>query len=124
MAAILTIENPDARGAALQQDTVMLSQQLAMQRDIVVEQIADAPIQPGQKGAVAAIGSFLISVAAPEATKALIDVIRHYLTRNTEAKIVVTGADGAKIEIASSNMNTEQIVALVRDLQGIGRPAT
>ena len=124
MAAILTIENPEARGAALQQDTRMLSQQLSMQRDILVEQIEDAPIQPGQKGAMAAIGSFLISVAAPEATKALIDVVRHYLTRNTEAKIVVTGADGTKIEIASSNMNTEQIVALIRDLQGIGQPAT
>jgi hypothetical protein len=124
MAAILSIENPEARGAALQQDAMMLSQQLSMQRDIVVEQLEDAPIQPGQKGAMAAIGSFLISVAAPEATKALIDVIRHYLTRNTEAKISVTGADGTKIEIASSNMNSEQIVSLVRELQGIGQPAS
>jgi hypothetical protein len=117
MQPTLQIEIPGVSGAHLQEEVILLSRLLSGQRDLVVERPADTPIAAGQKGALLSLGTLLVTAAAPEAVKALAEGLKLYFARSRDATIVVTGADGGKVEIKSANLDPDKVVELVARLQ-------
>jgi hypothetical protein len=122
MRATLQLGLPGSSDASLQNETIVLSRLLAGQRGLVVERPPDSPGEAGQKGALLSIGTLLVTAAAPEAAKALVEALKLYFTRRGEATIVVTGANGDRIEFKSAGLDADQAAALVARLRAALSP--
>jgi hypothetical protein len=119
MRATLQLDLPGASDASLQSETAALSRLLSGQGDLAVERPADPAIEPGRKGALLSLGTLVLTAAAPEAAKALVEALKLYFTCRSEATIVVTGANGDKVEIKSARLNSDEAVDLVARLRTV-----
>jgi hypothetical protein len=122
MAAVLQIEGTEASLGALQNEAMLLSGLLAAQPDLVVARPEEAPIEPGQRGAVLEVGKLLLSFVAPGGVETLIEGLKLYVARSPEFTIAVTGESGAKIEVTARNMSPDRIVETAGQLRALLAP--
>jgi membrane-associated two-gene conflict system component 1 (EACC1) len=119
MTVELQIASPAASEATLLRETLLLQRLLSGQPDLTIQRPEDAPIAPGERGGVLALGRLLLSVIDAEAVTPLIDGLKVYLARSSDLSITLTGAKGDKIEVKAVNVAPDQIVETARRLRAL-----
>jgi hypothetical protein len=114
----IQIGGPGASGALLQ-ETLLLQRLLSARPDLSVRRPDDAPVAPGERGGVLALGRLLLSVIDAEAVTPLLDGLKVYLSRSPDLSITLTGASGEKIEVKAVNVAPDQIVETARRLRAL-----
>ncbi len=62
----------------------------------------------GDKGAAVAIGAIVMEVLKASGTAAIIEVLGNFLTREKSLKGTITFPDGRKVELTTTNLETDE----------------
>ncbi len=116
MSVLVELEVPAEQAA---QEGAAFQKLVSFSSDLTLERSADAPPEPGQKGASIALGTFVMGLVTSGAVTALIQVLQHYLGRNRTASVSFTDANGSSMTVSAENLAPAELEETTRRLKAV-----